>query len=421
MNEILISGGNVLRGEIKASGSKNSALPILAATVMIDEKIVIRNVPELKDVFTILSILKQIGRRVTFIDNVVTIEPGEMIIGNVPYELVSKMRASFNLLGPLTMNCGWARVGKPGGCNIGQRPVDFHINGLLELGLEINEEHGDIYARRPSEFSKDINHTFPIPSVGATEQIMTTATLIDGAKIVLENVAKEPEIEDLQNFLNACGAKITGAGTSRIEIAGVSKLKGVDYTIIPDRIEVGTYLLAGVATRGDVSVKGARADHLEALIDVLKKMGAIVQYSKDCIRVIAKNSLKPVEVCSKPFPGFPTDLQPLLTVVLVTIDGESIVEESVFENRFNYVDELNRMGAGVKVWNRQATIQGGGALSGAEINATDLRAAAALIIAGLVAEGETTVMNSSHIFRGYEKLEKKLKALGAQIKVSCEG
>lgn len=420
MNEILVSGGRVLRGEIEASGSKNSALPILAATVMIDEKIVIRNVPELKDVFTMISILKQIGRRVTFIDNIVTIEPGEIVIGNVPYELVSKMRASFNLLGPLTMSSGWARVGKPGGCNIGQRPVDFHINGLLELGLQINEEHGDIYARRPSDFSEEICHTFPIPSVGATEQIMTTAALVEGSKIVLNNVAKEPEIEDLQNFLNACGAKIKGAGTSRIEITGVSRLNGVDYTIIPDRIEIGTYLLAGVATRGDISIKGARADHLEALIDILKKMGTIVQYSENHIRVVARNPLKPVEVRSEPFPGFPTDLQPLITVVLATIDGISTVEESVFENRFNYVDELNRMGAGVKVWNRQATIQGGGVLSGAEINATDLRAAAALVIAGLVAEGKTTVKNSSHIFRGYEKLEKKLGALGANIKISSE-
>ena len=417
MNEIIVVGGNTLTGEITASGSKNSALPILAATVMIDKKIVIRNVPELKDVYTMLSILRQIGRTVTFEDNVVTVEPGELIIGNVSYELVSKMRASFNLLGPLTMNCGWARVGKPGGCNIGQRPVDFHINGLREFGFLISEEHGDVYAKKPVEFRRHMKHTLPFPSVGATEQLMTVAALIDGSKVIIENVAKEPEIEDLQNFLNSCGANIKGAGTSEIEITGVKELNGIDYSIIPDRIETGTYLLAGVATRGDVSVRGARPDHLEALIEILKDMGVLVQYGRDHIRVLANGPLRPVNVSSSPFPGFPTDLQPLLTVVLTTVEGESFVEESVFENRFSYVDELNRMGAGVKVWNRQAAIQGGETLSGAEINATDLRAAAALVVAGLVAEGETTVRNASPIFRGYEKIEEKLKALGANIKV----
>ncbi|RKX50690.1 MAG: UDP-N-acetylglucosamine 1-carboxyvinyltransferase [Thermotogae bacterium] len=417
MSQIIVSGEKRLEGTVDISGSKNAALPILAATVMIDEPVVVKNVPELRDVHTMLSILQRIGKKVSFEHGAVFIEPGDILLGSVPYDLVGKMRASFNLFGPLVMACGWARVGKPGGCNIGQRPVDYHVKGLKRFGLKIVEEHGDVYGELPPEFENTIEYELPFRSVGATEQLMTTAALMEGTEVVIRNAAKEPEIVDLQNFLNKAGATITGAGTNTIHIKGVKKLYGTEYNVIPDRIEAGTYLLAGVITRGSVEVKHVIPDHLEALLNILKEMGTEITVGNDTVRVTAFNKLKPVKVSAKPYPGFPTDLQPIITAVLATIEGESVVEESVFENRFGYVDEMNRMGAQIKVKDRKAYIKGIAKLSGAEINAPDIRAAAALVIAGMAAEGETIVHNAGHIFRGYEKLREKFTSIGAYLRV----
>ncbi|AKI96801.1 UDP-N-acetylglucosamine 1-carboxyvinyltransferase [Kosmotoga pacifica] len=417
MSQIIVSGGKRLQGSVKISGSKNAALPILAATVLIDESVTIKNVPELRDVNTMLSILQRIGKKVSFEHGVVRIEPGDIIVGTVPYDLVGKMRASFNLFGPLVMACGWAKVGKPGGCNIGQRPVDYHIEGLKQLGIKITEEHGDVHGEIPDMFKSHIEYTLPFRSVGATEQLMTTAALMKGSKIVIKNAAKEPEIVDLQNFLNKAGARISGAGTDTIRIEGVEKLKGTEYRVIPDRIEAGTYLLAGVITRGTVIVEDVVPDHLTALLNALNMMGVKVEIGKNSVKVEASGKLKPVHVSAEPYPGFPTDLQPILTAVLTTVEGESVIEELVFENRFGYVDEINRMGAQIKVKDRRAYIKGIDKLSGTDINAPDIRAAAALVIAGMAADGETTVHNAGHIFRGYEKLREKFMALGAYLRV----
>ncbi len=417
MSQIVVTGETSLRGKITVSGSKNSALPILAASIMIDETVVLENVPELRDVFTMLSILQRIGRKVSFNGNTVTIEPGEIVVGNIPYELIGKMRASFNLLGPLAMRCGWAKVGKPGGCNIGHRPVDYHLRGLRKLGLKISEEHGDVVAASPRSFEPLIHYRLPFPSVGATEQLMTVASLMKGSRVVIDNAAREPEVHDLAGFLNSCGAEVKGAGTSVIEINGKSDLCGTNYRIIPDRIEAGTYLFAGLATRGDVTVEAVIPEDLSAPLQIMSEIGAEIKVSEDQIRLIACDSLKSTNVSAEPFPGFPTDLQPLLTVTLSTARGESIVEEGVFENRFSYVDELNRMGADVKVKNRKAFINGVARLSGAEIKAPDIRATAALIVAGLVSEGETIIHEAAHIFRGYERIQTKLKDLGAVVKI----
>jgi UDP-N-acetylglucosamine 1-carboxyvinyltransferase len=415
MSQLVVMGNTSLKGEIRASGSKNSVLPILAATVMIEEPVVIKNVPELRDVQTMISILQQIGKTVSFENETVTIMPGDILVGNVPYELVRKMRASFNIIGPLAMICGWAKVGKPGGCNIGQRPVDFHLKGLEAFGFKITEEHGDVMAVIPQNFEQEIIYALPFPSVGATEQLMTTAALMEGSKVTIENAAREPEISDLQNFLNKCGAQVSGASTPTIKVTGVGKLNGAEYSVIPDRIEIGTYLLGAIATKGDIKVHGALADHLIALLSILEEMGAGIEKSHEYLRAFWKGPLKPVRVSSEPYPGFPTDLQPIITAVLATVEGTSVLEENVFENRFGYVDELNRMGAQIKVSSSHANIRGVSKLSGAEVIAPDIRAGAALVIAGLAADGETIINNVTHLFRGYERFQEKLRTLGAKI------
>jgi UDP-N-acetylglucosamine 1-carboxyvinyltransferase len=382
---------------------------------MIEEPVVIKNVPELRDVQTMISILQQIGKTVSFENETVTVMPGEILVGNVPYELVKKMRASFNIIGPLAMICGWAKVGKPGGCNIGQRPVDFHLKGLEAFGFRITEEHGDVMAVIPNSFEKEIVYALPFPSVGATEQLMTTAALMEGSKITIENAAREPEISDLQNFLNACGAQIAGASTPTIKITGVRNLHGSEYSVIPDRIETGTYLLGTIATKGNVKIHGTRSDHLISLLSILEEMGAGIEKGQDYLHAFWKGPLKPVRISSEPYPGFPTDLQPIITAVLATVEGTSVIEENVFENRFGYVDELNRMGARIKVSSSHANICGVDKLSGAEVVAPDIRAGAALVIAGLAADGETIINNVTHLFRGYERFQEKLRTLGAKI------
>ncbi len=417
MSHIVIDGGTPLKGKLRASGSKNAALPILAATVLIDDKVTLRNVPDLKDVHTMLSILQHVGKQVSFSDNTVIVDSGKLLIGSIPYELVGKMRASFNLLGPLTVACGWAKVGKPGGCNIGHRPVDYHIDGLKAMGFQIFEEHGDIHSKMTDNYAKKIKYELPFPSVGTTEQLMTSAAFLPGMELELTNVAREPEIEDLQNFLNAAGAKIAGAGTDKIVVNGNKNQSGIEYEIIPDRIEACTYLLAGVITRGEVAVEGSFLKYSEAFLNKLKEMGVDVEVKESIVRVLAKGTIKPLKISAKPYPGFPTDLQPIITAVLCTADGDSKVEELVFENRFGYVDELNRMGARIKVHDRTAYVTGVEKLSGTRISAPDIRAAAALLVAGLSAEGESIIENTSHIFRGYENLREKFRSLGAKLEI----
>jgi UDP-N-acetylglucosamine 1-carboxyvinyltransferase len=417
MSHIVIDGGTQLKGKLRASGSKNAALPILAATVLIDEKLTLKNVPDLKDVHTMLSILQHVGKQVTLYNNTVIVDSGKLLIGSIPYELVGKMRASFNLLGPLTVACGWAKVGKPGGCNIGQRPVDYHIDGLRAMGFNIFEEHGDIHSKMTDNSAKKIRYELPFPSVGTTEQLITSAAFLPGMELELTNVAREPEIEDLQNFLNAAGAKITGAGTDKITVIGSHNQSGTEYEIIPDRIEACTYLLAGVVTRGEITVEGSFAKYSEAFLKKLEEMGVDVQANEKSVSVSTKDKIKPLEISAKPYPGFPTDLQPITTAVLCTAEGDSQVEELVFENRFGYVDELNRMGARIKVHDRTAFISGVEKLSGARVSAPDIRAAAALLVAALSAEGESIIENTSHIFRGYENLREKFRALGAKLEI----
>ena len=417
MKEIYISGGKKLMGSVNISGSKNAALPILASTAMINEEIKINNVPELKDILTMLNCLQHIGKNVSFDNNTVLIKPGKIKTGEVSYEFVNKMRASFNLLGPICMINSSSKVGKPGGCNIGQRPVDYHIDGLKALGFEYVEEHGDITLIKPEKFERELNYTLPYRSVGTTEQLMSTAALINGSTTTLKNVAKEPEISDLQNFLNKCGAKISGAGTDEIQIIGVKKLNGCEHNVIPDRIEAGTYILAALGTRGNIKVKNINPEHIKELINVVKGMNAEVVIYDHEINVNGEKFLKTIDIETQPYPGFPTDLQPIITTVLSTITGNSKVNERVFENRFNYIGELGRMGADVKVKNNCACIKGVEKLSGAEVTATDIRAGAALVIAGLIAEGESVISDSDHIFRGYELLEEKISGLGGSIKI----
>ncbi|MFW6121729.1 MAG: UDP-N-acetylglucosamine 1-carboxyvinyltransferase [Petrotogales bacterium] len=417
MSHIVIDGGTPLKGKLKASGSKNAALPILAATVLIGEKVTLKNVPDLKDVHTMLSILQHVGKKVTFYNNTVIVDSGKLLIGSIPYELVGKMRASFNLLGPLTVACGWAKVGKPGGCNIGQRPVDYHIDGLKAMGFNIFEEHGDIHSKMTDNSTKKIRYELPFPSVGTTEQLMTSAAFLPGMELELTNVAREPEIEDLQNFLNAAGAKITGAGTDKITVIGSQNQLGIEYEIIPDRIEACTYILASVVTRGEMIVEGLFAKYSEAFLKKLEEMGVDVQANEKSVSVSTKDRIKPLKISAKPYPGFPTDLQPIITAVLCIADGDSQVEELVFENRFGYVDELNRMGARIKVHDRTAFINGVERLSGTRVSAPDIRAAAALLVAALSAEGESIIENTSHIFRGYENLREKFRSLGAKLEI----
>ncbi|MFO7881292.1 MAG: UDP-N-acetylglucosamine 1-carboxyvinyltransferase [Kosmotogaceae bacterium] len=417
MSHIVIDGGKQLKGKIRASGSKNAALPILAATVLIDDKVILKNVPDLKDVHTMLSILQHVGKQVSFSENTVIVDSGKLLIGSIPYELVGKMRASFNLLGPLTVACGWAKVGKPGGCNIGHRPIDYHIDGLKAMGFHIFEEHGDIHSKMSENSAKKIRYELPFPSVGTTEQLMTSAAFFPGMELELTNVAREPEIEDLQNFLNNAGGNIAGAGTDKIKVIGSHKKSGIEYEIISDRIEACTYLLAGIGARGEVTVEGSFARYSKVFLKKLEEMGVDVRAEEECVKVSIKGEIRPIKISAKPYPGFPTDLQPIITAVLSTAEGDSQVEELVFENRFGYVDELNRMGARIKVHDRTAYITGVEKLSGARVSAPDIRAAAALLVAALSAEGESIIENTSHIFRGYENLREKFRSLGAKLEI----
>ncbi|EFH36283.1 UDP-N-acetylglucosamine 1-carboxyvinyltransferase [Staphylococcus aureus] len=416
MDKIVIKGGNKLTGEVKVEGAKNAVLPILTASLLASDKpSKLVNVPALSDVETINNVLTTLNADVTYKkdENAVVVDATKTLNEEAPYEYVSKMRASILVMGPLLARLGHAIVALPGGCAIGSRPIEQHIKGFEALGAEIHLENGNIYANAKDGLKGTSIH-LDFPSVGATQNIIMAASLAKG-KTLIEHAAKEPEIVDLANYINEMGGRITGAGTDTITINGVESLHGVEHAIIPDRIEAGTLLIAGAITRGDIFVRGAIKEHMASLVYKLEEMGVELDYQEDGIRVRAEGELQPVDIKTLPHPGFPTDMQSQMMALLLTANGHKVVTETVFENRFMHVAEFKRMNANINVEGRSAKLEGKSQLQGAQVKATDLRAAAALILAGLVADGKTSVTELTHLDRGYVDLHGKLKQLGADI------
>lgn len=416
MDKIVIKGGNKLTGEVKVEGAKNAVLPILTASLLASDKpSKLVNVPALSDVETINNVLTTLNADVTYKkdENAVVVDATKTLNEEAPYEYVSKMRASILVMGPLLARLGHAIVALPGGCAIGSRPIEQHIKGFEALGAEIHLENGNIYANAKDGLKGTSIH-LDFPSVGATQNIIMAASLAKG-KTLIENAAKEPEIVDLANYINEMGGRITGAGTDTITINGVESLHGVEHAIIPDRIEAGTLLIAGAITRGDIFVRGAIKEHMASLVYKLEEMGVELEYQEDGIRVRAEGDLQTVDIKTLPHPGFPTDMQSQMMALLLTANGHKVVTETVFENRFMHVAEFKRMNANINVEGRSAKLEGKSQLQGAQVKATDLRAAAALILAGLVADGKTSVTELTHLDRGYVDLHGKLKQLGADI------
>ncbi|MDF0161908.1 UDP-N-acetylglucosamine 1-carboxyvinyltransferase [Staphylococcus pseudintermedius] len=416
MDRIIVKGGNTLKGEVGVEGAKNAVLPILTASLLAsDGKSELVNVPALSDVETINNVLSVLNAKINYNEKQqsVTVDASKDLSEEAPYEYVSKMRASILVMGPLLARLGRAKVALPGGCAIGSRPIEQHLKGLEALGAEIHQEAGYIYAEATQGLVGNEIH-FDFPSVGATQNIMMAASLAKG-RTVIENVAREPEIVDLANYINEMGGDIKGAGTDTVIINGVESLKGVKHAIIPDRIEAGTLMIAAAITRGDVLVKGAIKEHMTSLVYKLEEMGVELDYTEEGIRVTAPEKLQPVDIKTLPHPGFPTDMQSQMMALLLTAEGHKVVTETVFENRFMHVAEFKRMNAQISVEGRSAKIEGKSALQGAQVKATDLRAAAALILAGLVADGETIVTELKHLDRGYVDFHGKLKSLGANI------
>jgi UDP-N-acetylglucosamine 1-carboxyvinyltransferase len=414
LEKIIVQGGKRLRGRVKVHGAKNAVLPLIAASILASRgDITILDVPLLEDVKTITQMLKRLGIAVDLKEDRVVINAEKVSSTEAPYDLMRKMRASVLVMGPLLARKKHARIPLPGGCAIGSRPIDLHIKGLEAMGVQFETGQGFIEGR-VLERLKGATIYLDFPSVGATQNIMMAATLAEG-RTIIENAACEPEIVDLANFLNAMGAKVRGAGTDEIRIDGVDILRGTEYTVIPDRIEAGTYMVAAAITRGEVFVEGAISDHLVPLIAKLREMGVHVLDGENGILVRAEGELKPVDVKTLPYPGFPTDMQSQMMALLLTAKGTSLLTETVFENRFMHVEEFKRMGAHIKIDGRTAIIEGGKPLSGAQVKATDLRAGAALILAGLVADGVTEVTELHHVDRGYVDIVGKLRALGAKI------
>ena len=413
MEKLLIRGGNKLSGKINCSGAKNAALPMIAATILSDEDITLKNLPYLQDITTMFELLGSMGANITLDESMNFIISSSGIHDTeARYELVKTMRASILVLGPLVAKFGKAKIALPGGCAIGSRPVNFHLDALEKLGASINLENG--YIEATAGRLKGANIKFEGVTVTGTENIMMAATLAQG-QTRLTNVAMEPEVEDLADLLNAMGADITGAGTNEIIINGVEHLNGTSYDIPADRIEAGTYLVAAAVTQGDVEITGISAYRLTNVINRLRDTGAKIKTSEDSISLVMDNRPIPVDITTAPFPGFPTDMQAQFSVLNAIAEGRSIINETVFENRFMHVQELNRMGCDILVSGNTANITGVNELSGAPVMATDLRASASLILAGLCAEGETVVDRIYHIDRGYERIEEKLNYLGANI------
>ena len=414
MEKYVIEGNKKLKGKVRISGAKNSALKIMAAAILANNVSIIEDIPRIKDVEIMIEVLKELGVKVKFIhQNVIRIDPTSINNYITPYELVRRMRASITILGPLIAKMGRAKVALPGGCNIGSRPIDLNLSGLTKLGAKITQESGFINATAPDGL-KGNYVSMDFPSRGATENILMASVFAKG-KTTIENAAREPELVDLANFLIAMGANIQGVGTDRLEIEGVKELKGVKYRVIPDPIEAGTFIAIAAITNGEVFIERAKPDMLRMAINKFKECGVNILEKDDGIMVSMNQKPKSTDISTLPFPGFPTDLQPLATVLLSLADGVSIITENIFENRFTYINELNRMGANIRTDGHHAVIRGVDKLTGVPVTAPDLRAGAALVIAGLAAEGTTEVLDIHHIDRGYENLEDKLTSLGAKI------
>ena len=415
MEKMIVRGGNRLVGTVRAEGAKNAVLPIVAATILASKgKTTLKNVPVLSDVYTINNVLRNINIDINFNEETNTVEVDAT--GNVswetPFEYVSKMRASIVVMGPLLARLGRARVALPGGCAIGTRPIDLHLKGFEALGASIKIENGYVEAVAEKLYGARIYLDFP--SVGATQNLMMGAVYAEGTT-VLENVAREPEIVDLARFLNSMGAKVHGAGTETIRIEGVEELVGVTHSIIPDRIETGTFMVAAAVTNGNIFIEDAIAEHNKPLISKLKEMGVSIEEEGDGLRVVGPKQLRSTDVKTMPHPGFPTDMQAQMTIAQLVSQGTSTMTETVFENRFMHLEEMRRMNANFKVEGQTVLLYGNSSFQGAEVAATDLRAAAALIIAGLVSSGYTRVTNLKHLDRGYYNFDKKLRNLGADI------
>jgi UDP-N-acetylglucosamine 1-carboxyvinyltransferase len=412
LTKIVVNGGRKLVGSVKVSAAKNSVLPIIAASLLCPEKCTLEEIPLLEDVYCICDVLNSMGAATSISDNMLTIKSENLNDIEPPYELVRKMRASFLVAGPLLARMGKVKISLPGGCNIGTRPIDLHLKGLSALGAEINIGHG--YVEAKADKLKGAKIYLDFPSVGATENIMMTSVLAEG-ETVIENAAEEPEIVDLANFLNSMGANVIGAGTDTIKIVGVKELKGTTHCVIPDRIEAGTYMIAGAITGGEIVVENVIIEHVKSIIAKLTEAGVKVYEDQNRVRIVSEGKMQAVDVKTLPYPGFPTDLQAPMMALMCTSNGNSIITETVFENRFMHVCELKRMGANIKIDARSAVVEGVDRLTGAKVKATDLRAGAALVLAGLCAEGRTEVSDVFHIDRGYVDIENKLRYLGADI------
>lgn len=414
MGKFIIKGGKKLSGEVNISSAKNSVLPILAATILSGGKCVIKNSPMLEDVFVLCDVLKTLLAKVNIdkVNNIVEVDTSNLSDLNVSDELVRKMRASFLVMGAMLARFGRFKISLPGGCNIGSRPIDLHLKGLAALGAKIKVGHG--YVEAYADKLTGANIYLDFPSVGATENIMMAATLAKGVTII-ENAAKEPEIIDLAIFLRKLGGNVQGEGTDTITITGVEKLEGVEYKPIFDRIEAGTFMIAAAITNSAITLRGVNEKYLKPIIAKLREMGVKIDINNDSMFVDGRGELRPTDIITMPYPGFPTDMQSQMMSLLAKVNGTSIITETIFENRFMQVGELTRMGGNIKIDGRSAIIEGVHDFTGAEVKATDLRAGAALILAGLCAKGETVINDVYHIDRGYVSIEKKLKALGADM------
>ncbi len=417
MDKFVIRGGEPLLGTVRVSGAKNAALPCMAAALLTDQPVTLENIPLVRDIETTRKLLAAMGAEVELgygrAHHRTTIHAEKVATPEASYELVKTMRASTLVLGPLMARCGRARVSLPGGCAIGQRPIDLHIKGLERLGAKITQDHG--YIEATASRLKGAEIVLDKITVTGTEDLLMAATLAEG-ETILQNAAREPEVADLAALLNKMGAKIEGAGTPTIRVKGVSKLKGAKHRIIPDRIEAGTFLIAGALTGGDLNIAGCEPDHLAAILSKLKETGVKTKVTADCVRVMGDNPLTAADVTTEEYPGFPTDMQAQFMALATQAEGAAVITENIFENRFMHALELVRMGANIKIEGRRAVVRGKSPLSAAAVLASDLRASASLVLAALVADGETIIDRVYHIDRGYEKIEEKLKGVGAQIR-----
>ena len=414
MSKFIIQGGKELAGEVRISGSKNAALPIIAATVLVKGKITLYNVPNIQDVQTMFEIIRGIGGKVTKKNNKMIIDTSKINTYEIPENLMRKMRSSVILAGAIIGKYNKANFSYPGGCEIGSRPIDLHLKSFEKLGIQVNQNHGNIECNAEKIKGEKIDLDFP--SVGATENAILASILAEGTTIIT-NAAREPEIIDLQNFLNKMGAKIVGAGTDEIQIEGVKKLKDISYNIMPDRIETGSFLCFAAATKGNIILENVNATHITPIISKLEEAECKIEVNKNKIKIVAPKKLKAIDIKTMPYPGFPTDMQSVFASMLTIAKGTSIIVENIFENRYKYTQELNKMGAKITVEGKSAIIRGTRKLYGADVKATDLRGGAALVLAGLIAKGKTQVDDIEYILRGYEKLDYKLQNLGANINV----